>query len=321
MHGSGGGWRCEARGSGRGCDRRLRRRCRRGWRSRCTLDPPGRGLAPLEAVNRRARRLTALGARGTPSRVAGGARWGGGDVDVRVRLRGRREGLRRDRLRRRDGLRRRGLRARAAAPMPASPAFRAGGRAGVVEPARAPAAESGSSVRAARSRCGRLGWIELGSRPRGEARRGWGARPAPGAREARAPGLARALSACAAASWRRASARLTSLSVVRPARRWTCGRDGRGTARGGGAPVARRGEPQLDPLPSETPGWGTPRRGMPRSAPAGPAVQPVRLRSGRRSWAPRRRGHARGWVRRQAGRRARTRSSRARVAAPGPAEA
>ena len=92
MHGGGGGWRCEGRGWGLGCDRRLRRRCRRGWRSRCTLDPPGRGLAPLEAVNRRARRLTALGARGTPGRVAGGARCRGGGVGVRLRLRGRREG-------------------------------------------------------------------------------------------------------------------------------------------------------------------------------------------------------------------------------------
>ena len=85
----------QARGWGLGWDRRLRRRCRRGWRSRCTLDPPGRGLAPLEAVNLRARRLTALGARGTPGRGAGGARWDGGGVGVRLRLRGRREGLRR----------------------------------------------------------------------------------------------------------------------------------------------------------------------------------------------------------------------------------
>ena len=172
--GAGDGRRCEGRGWGRGCDRRLRRRCRRDWRSRCTLDPPGWGLAPLEAVNRRARRLTALGARGTPGRRGWRSSLG---------WRGRRRataaaGSARAAAARRAAPPRRAAPARApgqaAAPMRASPAFRAGGRAGVVEPARDPAAgvgveRAGGSVEVRATWLDRAGVTTSG---RGSARAG-----------------------------------------------------------------------------------------------------------------------------------------------------
>ena len=199
----------------------------------------------------------------------------------------------------------------------------------------------GVKLGAARSRCGRLGWIELRSPPRGEARRGWGARLAPSAIESLGRGLTtsphwprgRSIDRGRRGRRRRPYRRFGFGDVSGGGRgRRHCGeagcrpraRDGRGTARGEGAPVARRGEPQLGPLRRRRAGvgdagWGTPRRRTPLSAPAGPGGS-AGSALGRRLGAPRRRGRARGWVRRQAvGERGRGR--RARVAAPGPAQA